>query len=298
MQADHDNSTGPMELFDSPGNPVPPGAAAAFITCSDGLPVRVIRWQPQGIARGTVLIGQGRGEFAEKYFEVVSELLVRQFHVVAFDWRGQGLSARELPNRRKGHIDDFSLYERDLAALAEHVLRPHCPKPWFGLGHSMGGAIFLRHAAGGRRLFERLVLTAPMLRLAGLKFPRAARWLASALDMAGFGASFIPGGGDTAYLTKPFQDNALTSDPQRYARFSAVANAAPMLALGAPTIGWLHAAFRLMREFNQEEFALNMRVPCLILAAGNDRVVDSRAAEKTRRSDQDGPHADHSAIPA
>ena len=280
MHGKTNESTRQMELIDTPGNPAPPGAMPAMIACSDGLAIRSVRWQPHEVAPGTVVIGQGRGEFTEKYFEVIGELLARNFHVVAFDWRGQGLSARELPNARKGHIDDFSLYERDLAALAAQVLAPHCPKPWFGLGHSMGAAIFLMHAASGHCLFERLVLSAPMLGLAGLQFPRAVRWLAAALDMAGFGASFIPGGGNTAYLTKPFAGNVLTSDPQRYARFGALATAAPQLAVGSPTVGWLHAAFRLMEQFPREDFSLSMRVPCLMVAAGNDQVVDSRAAEK------------------
>ena len=47
----------------------------------------------------------------------VGELLERRFAVVALDWRGQGGSARELENPRKGHVDDFALYERDVAAL-------------------------------------------------------------------------------------------------------------------------------------------------------------------------------------
>ncbi len=130
----------------------------------------------------------GPAEFVEKYFETVGDLLARKLTVVAFDWRGQGLSERELDNSRKGHIDDFSLYERDLDAILEQVLLPFCPKPWFALGHSMGGAILIRQARSGRSPFERLVLTAPMLELYGLSFPGFLRGLAKVLDLMGLAA--------------------------------------------------------------------------------------------------------------
>ena len=272
-----------MHLNGTPENPIPEGAEVAALTASDGLTLRAARWTSPGAANGTVVVANGRGEFIEKYFEVISELLARGLHVVAFDWRGQGGSARELPNPRKGHVDDFSLYLRDLDAVREQVLVPHCPKPWFGLGHSMGGAILLMQARDGRSPFARLVLSAPMIDLAGLKFARAVRWLAAALDAAGFGGSYIPGSGDTAYLTRPFEGNALTSDPVRYAVAGQAAVTAPRIAIGGPTVGWLDAAFRLMRAFEDGDYAAAIRVPALIVAAGNDTVVSTPAIERFAR---------------
>ena len=134
--------------------------------------------------RGTVAIFGGRAEFIEKYFETIEQLLDRGLCVAALDWRGQGGSERQLKNPRKGHIDDFSLFERDLNAFVTEVLGPSCPQPWFGLAHSMGAAILLMIAHAGRCPFERLVLTSPMIALANLKRPRFARGLAEVLDAA------------------------------------------------------------------------------------------------------------------
>ena len=115
-----------MDLIETPDNPAPPGAIVAMIAGRDGLTIRTVRWQTRLEKRGTVLVAGGRGEFVEKYFEVISELLGRGFDVVAFDWRGQGLSTRELPNPRKGHIDDFLLYERDLERSEERRVGKEC----------------------------------------------------------------------------------------------------------------------------------------------------------------------------
>ena len=57
--------------------------------------------------RGIVVLLGGRSEFIEKYSETVDQLLVRKLDVVTFDWRGQGLSDRLLPNRYKGYVETY-----------------------------------------------------------------------------------------------------------------------------------------------------------------------------------------------
>ncbi len=269
-----------MELILTRDNPAPEGGYAASIRAADGLSLRVARWHPPGISVGTVVICTGRAEFIEKYFETAAELLRRRLTVVVFDWRGQGLSARELDNSRKGHIDDFTLYERDLDALVLQVLEPFCPKPWFALGHSMGGAVLIAQARGGASPFERIVTTAPLVGIYGLRWPQGAKFLAESLDLVGLGGAFIPGGGETSILTKPFRDNPLTSDPGRYARNADVVAAASHLGLGDPTIGWVNAAFRLMEKFEDPEYPRRTLTPILVIAAGADRVVDTGATER------------------
>ncbi|MGD0643105.1 MAG: alpha/beta hydrolase [Roseiarcus sp.] len=269
-----------MRLVSTPDNPIPAGAIVASARAVDGVKLRTARWVPASALRGTVAILGGRGEFIEKYFETIQQLLDRGFAVATVDWRGQGGSARQLSNPRKGHIDDFSLYERDLDALVGEVLGPSCPRPWFGLCHSMGAAILLAVARAGRCPFERLVLTSPMIALSALKRPRVARLVAEALDSVGLGGAFSPGGGSKMVLAGPFAGNPLTSDPVRYARISGVIAAAPELGLGWPTVGWLHAAFRLMRAFEDPDFPRRTLTPALVVASGADRVTDTRAAER------------------
>ena len=269
-----------MRLHPTTDNPIPPGVVVSSLRADDGALLRAARWVPPGAARGTVAILNGRAEFIEKYFEVVAQLLDRGFAVATFDWRGQGGSARQLANPRKGHIDDFSVYSRDFAAFVDDVVATFCPKPWFGLAHSMGAAILLTIAHAGRCPFERMALTAPMVGLAGLRAPRAAHWLALGLDSLGLGGAFAPGGGNESVSTQPFAGNILTSDPRRYARMAASVQVAPEIGLGWPTVSWVHAAFRVMKSFEEPEYARAIDTPSLIVAAGADLVVDTRAAER------------------
>lgn len=135
-------------------------------------------------------------------------------------------------------------------------------------------------AHAGRCPFERLAITAPMIDIAGLRRRRGARALAQGLSALGLGRAFAPGGGSASIATLPFAGNALTSDPVRYARAAEIVALAPNLALGWPTVGWVHAAFRLMRRFEDPDYPRNTNTPVLVIAAGDDAVTDTRAIER------------------
>ncbi|MCI0597920.1 MAG: alpha/beta hydrolase [Beijerinckiaceae bacterium] len=269
-----------MELFSIPENPAPPGAIVSAITARDGINLRAAHWSCEGECAGTIAILPGRAEFIEKYFEVIGELLSRNFDVAILDWRGQGRSARLASDPHKGHVGNFRAYQRDLDAFAGEVLAPFCRPPWFALGHSMGAAIALAKTHTGRSPFARLVLTSPMIDLCGLRFRRALRIFARLLVVLGQGRRFVPGGGAAPYMSASFDGNILTSDPSRHARSAKVIEMAPYLAIGDPTIGWINAAFRLMRRFEDVEFPRRLLTPVLILAAGDDHVVNSTATDE------------------
>ena len=110
-------------------------------------------------------------------------------------------------NPRKGHIDDFSLYERDFVAFVAEVLELSSPRPWFGLGHSMGAAILLAIARAGRCPLDRMVLSSPMIGLASGGWTRATRAAVEALDAVGLGGVFAPGGGSRIGASRPFSGN-------------------------------------------------------------------------------------------
>jgi lysophospholipase len=266
-----------MELYATEGNPAPPDALLTAVRTKDGLNLRVARWPcPDG--KGTITVLPGRAESIEHYFEVIAELRERRFEVVAMDWRGQGLSGRELRNPKKCHIDDFLIYERDLGSFSQQVLQSFCPRPWFALGHSMAAAILLTQSHAGNSPFDKLVLTAPLIDFYRLRFPRAARGIASCLDIMGLGGMSLP---RTALelFSQRLEANILTSDPQRYRRAVDIRSRLPQLVLAKPTIGWVNAAFRAIEPFSDPEYPRRITVPILVVAAGADQIVDTRAVE-------------------
>jgi len=268
------------EFFHHPDYPVPGHGKVWFAQASDGARLRLASWRPSVRRhKGTVLIAQGRAEFIERYSETIAELRRRGFHVLIFDWRGQGGSQRFTARQRRGHVGRLVHYERDLA-LAVAEMRDRFPGPYFVLAHSMGAALCLDAARRGALPVARLVALAPMLGISMIDNPRGARWLARILYWLGFGKAFVPGGGDTAIGTKPFEANRLSADPVRYARNSALSAAARELAIGDPSIGWVHAAFQLMDRLHQPRAPSEVKVPTLVIAAGRDPVVSTPAIER------------------
>lgn len=280
MAQDLSQTSAEAELFAHPDYPVPGHGKVWFAATRDGARLRFASWRPTARpVRGAVVLVQGRAEFIERYSETIAELRRRGFHVLAFDWRGQGGSQRFVRRQRKGHVGRLRHYEDDLA-LAMAQMRETLPGPYFVLAHSMGAALCLDAARRGALPVSRLVALAPMLGLSLVDRPEAARRLASLLFWLGFGKSFVPGGGDTAIATKPFEGNRLTGDPVRYARNAALSAQARHLSVGDPTIGWVHAAFRLMARLGAPSAATEIRVPTLIVAAGQDPVVSTPAIER------------------
>ena len=135
-----------MELVALAKNPVPSGATTGYFQVSRRRSCASRAGRRRGPRRGTVCLFQGRGEFIEKYFEVVADLRRRGFAVATMDWRGQGGSSRMLSNPRKGHVRSFAEYDQDLAHFMKEIVLPDCPPPYIALAHSMGGHILLRNA--------------------------------------------------------------------------------------------------------------------------------------------------------
>ena len=261
-----------MQLVSLSINPIPSGGIVSDFEGYDGLKLRSALWEPtRGPARGTVCIVPGRGEFIEKYFEVIADLRRRGFAVAIFDLRGQGGSERMLSNPRKGHVVAFTEYDRDLAIFIDEVVRPALPEPYIGMGHSLGGHILLRNAQDEASPFARMVLLSPMIaiheNMLGVNRP-AARAYAALGSLFGFAAAYVWGGSNEPDDFTDFETNRLTTDHVRWSRNKAIIEAAPELALGSPTVGWLRAALRSSAMLSRPGYPKYVCVPMILFAAG------------------------------
>lgn len=270
-------------LHEIPGNAAPSGAIVEMVTAADGRRLRTARWPAiTGQAKGTICLFQGRSEFIEKYFEVIADLRARGFAVATLDWRGQGGSDRLMPDHRRGHVDDFSDYRLDVDVFMRRVALSDCPPPFFALAHSMGAAVLFDMLSDRPLWFERFVAVGPMIGLPDLA--PGSRLLALALRGLGMGRWKVPFMSLRAVQLSPFAGNPVTLDPARYGRAADVIRAAPRLGIGAPTVGWVDEAFRVMERLGDPDFGQRWRTPTLIVAAGVDRVVSTEAAEAFGRS--------------
>jgi len=144
----------------------------------------------------------------------------------------------------------------------------------------MGGAILLEAVRQGRRWFDRLVLSSPMIDLTGPAARPMVRAMARIGTLIGFGQSYSPGGGPLAMTNRPFLGNMVTSDPVRYQRAASIVEAVPELGLGSPTLAWASAAYEVIDRLTDPLYPTALRQPMLILAAGEDVIVSTPATER------------------
>jgi lysophospholipase len=259
----------------------PPGGRASWYAGAGGARLRAALFAPPGRARGSVVLSGGRTEVIEKYYEVVGELLDRGFVVLAHDWRGQGLSHRDLADPLKGHARGYRAYLDDFRALLG-AYYDQLPRPWVALAHSMGGCLTLLAMAHGEDRFAGALLTAPMLGIRSPLPPPLSRMVAGLNVLAGRARRYTLGGPGKP-IDETFEGNALTHDRARFARNVAILRAEPRLALGAPTWGWVDFALRATAYLAHPEALRDVTAPVVILSAEEDGLVDNAAQAAAAR---------------
>ena len=262
-----------MAFVRVPGNEIPQGAEEHWLEGRGGVKVRVMTAPAQGAARGSVIVAPGRTEFIEKYFEVTRELQSRGFDVFCIDWRGQGLSGREVENSVKGHFVSFDDPVNDLSTALK-LLGDKLPRPRIGLAHSMGGAIMLRALQTRRIELDAAAFSAPMWGIANLT--DLAKSYVRFMVSIGAGGQFAPSV-DKKWKREAFKRNPVTHDKERHARCQGLVCEEPRLALAGPTNGWVAAAADAIEAFRQPGALANVRIPVLVATASEEQLVDNES---------------------
>lgn len=235
---------------------------------------RVFRADPE---LGAIVFIAGRTEPIEKHVETFYDLVALGYSVYALDVRGQGASARMLPDPEVGYVEFFRDYVDDLHAFVTDVVAADGPHPHvFGMAHSMGGAIMLLEAYRHPDDLEALVVSSPMISIDTGAFPGgvATTIAASACDSSG-GTGYAPGQGP--YQADAFADNVVSHSEARYARKLALLDAEPSLRLGGVSYRWLCEA--ITADAHLQAIADDVEPPVLVFEAGDDRVVHASAEE-------------------
>jgi alpha-beta hydrolase superfamily lysophospholipase len=254
---------------------IPADARIGYWTAPDGWKLRRFDW-PAAHPRGRLLFQTGRGDIFEKYLETLSHLHAQGWSVSAFDWRGQGGSGRLSANPNVGHVDDYAVFDRDLAGFwADWMAQGEGPSVI--LGHSMAGMMVMRALADRSIGPEAAILVAPMI---GLKSPvgaafagKVARWMAAHGDpaRAAWRTNERPG-------SVASRQTLLTHDVDRYRDEGWWQDRHPELRLGPPSWAWLAQGFAGQAALAVDPRIETIETPVLMLVADADKLVDPRAA--------------------
>ena len=226
---------------------------AYFVPMDDGVRIRVCHWLGhKENSKGTILLQQGHNEFIEKYYETIQEFLDRNYSVIAFDWRGQGMSDHQIKDIHKSYIKDFERHDKDLNYILDQIIENNFPKPLIGIGHSMGGCLMLSAFHNHPLKFTHGILSAPMLGFKNEKFLRTA---SSLMNFFKKDTDYLIGSKPNMGMETPFEDNDLTSDQMRYKRTQMLVRKMPSIRLWGVTNSFAKAVNKRLKLIRRKNWA-------------------------------------------
>lgn len=238
-----------------------------FMNTDDGLMIHYRSFTPPG-ADACILVLPGRTEPVRKYREFVYDMLQTGYCLILLDWRGQGRSTRLLADRQKGHVEDYSQYIGDLSRFVEEVLQPrYGTKKLYAVAHSMGANVLSLYLADHDKVFDRVVLSSPMLDIPTFIPQRLAWLMARIAEWLDFGHHYVPSHGPF----RPDEPNKVSQSDIRRGLEIEMKQKNPDLTVGGATYSWVRAS--LEATWQMKERAGEISTPILMLQAENDQVV-------------------------
>ena len=256
----------------------PASGCAYWIEADDGVRLRVGAYGSEIEAKGTILLMLGRFGYVERYGRAAKTFAENGFSTAIIDWRSQGLSNRMASDPQAGHIERFSDYQKDVAALLKAAEDLQLPKPYFLVGVSMGACIGFRALLDGLPVAASAFIS-PMWGIKMTAIQRIVAWpLSWAFQKFGAGQKFVPGeNGDIYVLKSPFESNNLTHNSAMYDYWVKQAQAAPELQIGGPTMSWLYEALAECRRLSTVP---SPSIPCITFCGELDQLVDNASIKR------------------
>jgi lysophospholipase len=181
------------------------------------------------------------------------------------------------------HVEDFEFYVDDLDKFMKHVVVPEAGNKIFLIGHSMGGAIAVRYAERQPQEVAALALVSPMLDpyLPVDRFD-ATRivCLFTAVSSLFWPNEYISGARSYDRTPISFENNDLTHSKPRFEKMHQILNEEgnDIAKLGGPSRKWVREACK--GSARAIDAATEIKVPVLLLQAGDDTAVHNEAQEK------------------
>ena len=137
--------------------------------------------------KAAIVISHGFCEFTTKYTETLYYFYQMGYSIFIVEHRGHGFSDRQVSGLCKIHVDRFEDYVIDFNEFIEKVVVPESiTERFFLYGHSMGGAIGALYLEKYPKVFEKAVLSSPMIKVISGKRPKILTKLVSILSILPF----------------------------------------------------------------------------------------------------------------
>ena len=235
-----------------------------FLQTEQGLRLFYRRWEPPKPPQAACIVVHGLGEHGGRYEALAQALNSRALTVWAMDHRGHGRS-----DGRRGDCCSIHDFAGDLHLLIQKVRSAAPQLPRVLIGHSLGGLVSVVCAAQHPGAVHAVALSSPAFKLTQDP-PRFKVALAEGLARL-LPRTPIPNGINPEWLSRdPEIVQRYKSDPLVHRALTARCAVA-------------------LRQAMAESLALarELKIPCLILQAGSDRICDPGASAEFAKAAPD-----------
>ena len=218
-----------------------------------------------------VVISHGFTETTAKFAEMAYYFLQAGYAVFVYDHCGHGRSYRLTKDPDKVHVDTYKRYVNDLLYVAHTAKKAYPDLPLYLFGHSMGGGTAAAAAAYKPELFDKVVLSSPMIRPQTGNFPwPAARIICALFVHIGKKEDYAPG--QHPYSGEDSFEESAALSRARYDYYREIRNADKLLYMNGATYGWLHAGIK-MSVYLQKKGRKKITAPVLLFQADYETFV-------------------------
>ena len=229
--------------------------------------------------KGIIVISHGFTESIQKFTESIYYMLQAGYEVWGLDHRGHGYSYRSNDNPYVVHTDHFRDYVLDLKHLTEKRVKPAAGKlPVYLYCHSMGGCIGAWMIERYPKLFDKAVLSSPMLGLSFGKVPVPVVYAGAKLKSLRSGKA-APVNPVDSFEAEDFE-NSCDSSACRYHYYYQKRLGDKKLQTRSPSLGWGMESAKACARVTSAFWASRIRIPVLLCQAGNDTVVKNASQMK------------------
>lgn len=230
-------------------------------------------------SRGAVVVVHGLSEFTRKFHEFAWYLLEQGYDVFLYDQRCHGRSCRLTDRQDMIHVDQFDDYYKDLDRFVRDVVRKATDLPLYLYAHSMGGAVAVQHLACYPDVFQKAVLSAPMIMplTGGVPLLVAQAALCAAVLFGKGKKKFWAA--DEFDPDYPFE-RSHDQSRARFLRNMEIRLANPCYCTTPLTVRWVQQSLTLRAKFMKKPFLQQLRTPILMICGGRDQVVCAEAQKE------------------
>ncbi len=223
-------------------------------------------------ASKAIVISHGFTESMAKYRETIYYFLQGGYSVYIMDHLGHGYSTRLVEDKSMVHVEDFNDYVNYFASFVKTIVKPQIGEnECYLFAHSMGGGIGARVLEEYPELFDKAVLSAPMLKVDTGYTQQLSNLIVKVARLLGQDKKYLFGQGAFDGISN-FSESASNSEARYAYCFAARLEDENNQAYGG-SFSWLEQSLKGTKELRKEENLSKIQIPVLVFQAENDGLV-------------------------